>query len=525
MPSLRISEQPQTGIFTPRVRRWLFAAVIVSALAVTTVVAGGRRLSPIIQKRLVRALQDAYASDVTLKHLDVQLFPWVHASGEGLVLRFHGRQDLPPLISLTRFTADASWIGLLQSPRRIGRVRIEGLQIHVPPRQSDGEGPQPATKKHENPAFIINEVNVDGTVLETLTSKPGKDPLRFDIHHLTLWDAGATTSMSFRASLTNAKPPGEIHSDGRFGPWNKDEPALTPVGGKYDFEKADLSVFRGIAGILSSEGSYRGVLEAITVRGTTDTPYFRLSISDNPVHLKTEFLAVVDGTDGDTRLEPVNAQFGNSSVTAYGTIEGKKGVKGKTIRLEVTVSRGRLEDMLRLGVRSKEAIVTGAIAFQAQLLLPPGDRDVIDKLHLEGQFKTVGAAFTKPDIQRKLNELSNRSRGEPEDTDQGRASSNFRGTFKLQDSVMTFNKLAFAVPGAELSLSGKYNLRQESMEFHGTARLQAELSKTTTGIKSFLLKAINPFFKGRRSGAVIPIKISGTKDSPKFELDLLHKGN
>ncbi len=66
------------------------------------------------------------------------------------------------------------------------------------------------------------------------------------------------------------------------------------------------SVFRGIAGILSSQGSYRGKLDRIEVQGTTDTPDFMAYASGHRVHLKTEFSATVDGTDGDTYLHPVN---------------------------------------------------------------------------------------------------------------------------------------------------------------------------------------------------------------------------
>jgi hypothetical protein len=64
-----------------------------------------------------------------------------------------------------------------------------------------------------------------------------------------------------------------------------------------------LSEFRGISGILSSEGAYSGVLDAIQVQGTTDTPEFKLDICGKAVHLVTQFHAESRwyGTDGDTR--------------------------------------------------------------------------------------------------------------------------------------------------------------------------------------------------------------------------------
>jgi hypothetical protein len=56
--------------------------------------------------------------------------------------------------------------------------------------------------------------------------------------------------------------------------------------------------------------------------------------------------------------------------------------------------------------------------------------------------------------------------------------------------------------------------------FRGTARMQAELSQMTTGIKSVFLKLVQPLFKGKHAGTVLPIKISGTRDHPSFALDV-----
>ena len=201
-------------------------------------------------------------------------------------------------------------------------------------------------------------------------------------------------------------------------------------------------------------------------------------------------------------------------------IEGKAGTKGKTISLDVTVSEGRVEDMLRLGVKSDKALLNGAIGFHTSLLIPPGDQDVIEKLQLDGRFVVGEAHFTKVDIQQKVNELSHRGRGETEDSQAESIASNFRGRFILKNAVMTFENLSFDVPGVTIHLNGTYGLRNERFDLKGTASLQAKLSETTTGFKSFLLKAVDPLFKKKNAGAVIPIKIEGSKDSPSFGLNL-----
>jgi hypothetical protein len=39
----------------------------------------------------------------------------------------------------------------------------------------------------------------------------------------------------------------------------------------------------------------------------------------------------------------------------------------------------------------------------------------------------------------------------------------------------------------------------------------------------FVLKAVDPFFEKKSAGAVIPIKIEGTTEAPKFGSDLGRK--
>ena len=61
--------------------------------------------------------------------------------------------------------------------------------------------------------------------------------------------------MRYDADLTIPKPPGTVRSTGNFGPWNASEPGDTPLKGDYTFDNADLGIFAGIAGTLSSKGT------------------------------------------------------------------------------------------------------------------------------------------------------------------------------------------------------------------------------------------------------------------------------
>jgi hypothetical protein len=79
------------------------------------------------------------------------------------------------------------------------------------------------------------------------------------------------------------------------------------------------------------------------------------------------------------------------------------------------------------------------------------------------------------------------------------------------------------VPGATVQLQGSYKLQGERLDFTGDLRLKAKLSQTVAGKKSFFLKAVDPFFAKKGAGAVVPISITGTRESPTIGVTLFHK--
>ncbi len=485
---------------------------MVAAGVLAIAVAGVAMAASSIKKRAEQKIRQDYGGDLQISRLHISLFPTITATGEDVVYRPTGRTDLPPLITIRKFTADTNWFVVLGE--HVRKVTLEGLVIVVPPRGERGEKRKPLGGAASG--LVVDQVVADGATLTILPKQENKEPLVFDLFKLTVRRAGEERAMHFETVMKNAKPPGEINSSGNFGPWDE-EPALTPVSGSYTFDHADLSVFKGIAGMLSSRGNYQGELDRIEVSGDTDTPDFRLRVSGQPVHLTTHFQAVVDGTDGNTYLNPVNGHFGNSSVVARGQIAGERGT-GKTVTLDAVVENGRLEDMLRLAVPGKPSI-NGAISFHSKIVLPPGkDVDVVEKLHLDGAFTVAQAHFSKLNVQEKVNELSHRGSGNPKESNDDTIASGFRGSFKLADAVIALSNLSFQVPGVTVALDGTYGLEDHKIDMRGTASLQAKLSQTTTGIKSFFLKALDPFFEKKKAGAVIPIHIGGTSESPSFGL-------
>jgi len=499
--------------------KWTALVLAVVFLLAGVLAAELRWFSPLNRDWVVKGLARRYQSSVELKSFRSSLFPTISIAGEGLVLRRRDRPSLPPLASIDRFSVEASWFGLLAASKRLRRVQLEGLVINVPPRGAPKSG-RLSKRRREIPPFVLDEVLADGTRLNILSGTPRKPPLAFEIEKLRLRSAGPGQSMVFEAILTNPKPIGQIQTSGNFGPWNADDPSQTPVSGRYSFRDADLATIRGLAGILSSEGTYGGVLNAIQVQGETDTPDFALGISGRPVHLTTQFSALVDGTTGGTFLRPVTARIQQSTIVARGGISKASGEPGRIILLDVSAKPARLEDLLPLAIKSGESPLVGGVTIGAKLGLYPGSEDIARRLKLDGDFQIESARFTAAETEQKITHLSQVGEGKGKAQDIKDVALDLQGRFALKQGVATFSSLSFSVPGASVRLRGTFDLISEALDFEGDLLLQAKVSQMTTGVKSILLKPVDPFFEGQGAGTVLPIKITGTKNQPSFRLEI-----
>jgi hypothetical protein len=472
---------------------------------------------------VVHQLQQRFNSDVELEELHVKLLPRMGVYGEGLSIRYHNRRDLPPMFHVQKFSFNLGVLGILRAPRHIAGIYVENMTITIPPRGEKKEPAAPASEKKNLPTTIVDEIVCNDTDLVIVPKKEGKEPLDFEIHDLVLKSVGAGRPFDFHGNLTNAKPQGEIATRGTFGPWNADEPGDTPVTGNYTFTDADLGPLPGIAGTLSSTGNYHGQLNEIEVEGKTDTPNFSLDPVGHAVPLHTDFSATVNGTDGDTYLHPVRATLGQSLIIAEGSVVRVPAKQGHIIKLNISAPNARIRDILSLAMNSDKPFMTGPAKIKAKLLLPPGKEKVLEKMILDGQVGVEDAQWASPEIRDKLASLSRHAEGQPANEDAGSSVSDLRGDFRLEKAIIQFRKLSFGVPGAQLNLEGKYDIGESKLDFSGQLRLQAKLSQTVTGKKSFFLKAVDPFFSKEGAGTVLPITITGTRQAPVLGVSVFHK--
>ncbi len=507
--------------------RWgVWAAAGVAAIAAIVVIAVAIR-SPFTQGRVELGLEDTVRAKVSIGTFRMVYFPDPGCVAENVT--FAGSSsagETAPLITIQKMTIEARYADLLARPGYIARVVLAGLHVQAPLRGISANSS--ASQSSQKPEVRIGEIFADGAELEVARSD-GKAPLKFEMHALSVQSYARSNAWSYRVTMENAEPPGEIISDGKFGPLNLEDLGATPVAGSYKFQKANLDVFPGIGGTLFSTGDFAGRLGEIGVRGTIDIADFKVVKSEHEVHLTSKFTANVNGTNGDVFLKQVEASFLQTSVAASGNVAGKPGQKGKTTSLDVEVNKGRIQDLLRLFVTANHPPMNGVTNLKAHLEIPPQKRPFLQELTLRGDFGIDEGAFTKPSMQTRVDKMSERARGEKQDKNKPQTQAdaddpenvvlNLKGHVELRDGVAKFSELSFSVPGASARMNGTYNLSSEQIDFHGMLKTEAELSQETSGIKSALLKPLDPLFKRKKAGAAVAVKMTGTYKHPEFGFD------
>jgi hypothetical protein len=515
-------------------RKWLIGIAVATLLAIVGLLATAtitaRRVEPYLRARVIEDLGRRFESDVELTALRVQLpkasplrlvltggrGALARVEAEGLSLRHKGRRDVPPMLAVKTLRFDVDLGTLFRASVEVRSALVEGLRINIPPqgeRPTLGASPPEQGVIGSRTGLLIREVIVRDATLMILPRERARIPLEFAIHDLRLRPDGTGAAMRYDASITNPRPPGAIHATGRFGPWNADEPGDTPLSGDYTFEKADLGVFAGIAGLLDSTGHFSGTLDSIRAKGQASVPDFRLKAAGNPVPLVTQFEALIDGTNGNTYLQPVSATLGATTFTTSGGVIKHERDSRRTISLDASMPAGNLRDLLRLAVRGTP-FMEGQITLQTKVDVPPLMRPTRERLKLDGRFEVRRGRFLRAAAQDKVDILSRRGQGKPDSQEIDDVVSGMEGSFTLEDEVIRFRSLSFGVPGARVDLKGSYDLQKDALDFHGTLRLQARVSETMTGWKRWVLKPLNPLFAKEHAGTFLRIRVTGSSRAP-----------
>lgn len=516
----------------------LLAIVLVFAVALgITAIILWRHMQPFLRARLVDTLAARFHASVQLDQFQASASHGFSVSGGGLRIIPHGLEQFPPVISVEHFSFHMDPAQLFSAKRHVRMVQVDGMHIVLPPKaerphlldNNGGQKDKPARSGIVHPALYFDEILATNSSLTLETDKPGHRPLEFDISSVKLLTRWNTGQMHYVADLRNAKPVGDIHAEGDIGPWIAQQPRNTHVTGDYTFNHADLATTKGITGILASTGHFAGPLDNLTVDGRADVPNFSLDEARHPIALFTTYHAIVDGTNGDTYLQPVHAHFRNTWFTCVGKVVRAQ-PHGHDIQLQVTMDRGRIEDMLWLAVKAPTPVITGNVKMEAAMDLPPDPGATAEKrLDLKGKITITQMHFSDPGTDKKIDSISLRTQGEAKQAkelsktpgpDNISLDGRLFGNFTLQHGNLNLSPANFQLPGVDATLHGDYTLNSEQFDFSGDVKLQATVSQMFTGWKSVLLKPIDPLFKKNGAGTYLPFKLSGTKNSPTVGIEI-----
>ncbi|ODS52554.1 MAG: hypothetical protein ABS36_15995 [Acidobacteria bacterium SCN 69-37] len=497
--------------------RWLkwtlgcAAAVLLGLVATFVWLARPSHITALVQSGLAEHLQ----LDATLDRIEVSWLPRPSIHAQGFALRMPNQPDLPPLIAIDEFSVDIGPLSLIR--KRVDTVYARGLHITVPPGdvRDDLPGRDGQTGRTD---IIISHFITEDASLQFLRNN-GRKPLTFAIHDLRAHEIGFGLAMPFDATITNPVPTGLVTTTGTFGPWVPGEIFASPLEGDYTFEHADLSTINGIGGTLESTGHYSGTIQRIVAQGQAQVPDFSLDLGGRPQALTADFDAVVTGTNGTTVLERVDATLVHTRMAVEGAVINLDGPGNHALEFAVKIEDGRIEDILALIIDSPQPVMTGDVVVDARMALPPGPAPVSRRLSVDGRFGLAETTFTDKEVQSKMESLSRRSQGKDEEDPIGKVLTNLRGQVRLANGTARLSRLTFQVPGARVALDGTYGLATGALDFRGTLRMQATVSQAVGGFKSIFLKPFNPLFRKDGAGAVIPIKIEGTREAPKFGVE------
>jgi hypothetical protein len=510
-----------------RVKRW---QVVLAGTVLLVVIAGAaaglwyvRTMEPRLRRELEVRLSERLNSDVAIESLSVRLYPSVYVEGTGLVLRIKDRADLPPFVTVRKFTGTGSLADL--RVRRLDEMRLEGAAINVPPgRKRDLQplrvGAGSAGARRDSRAPLVSRLVADAVTITVLPRDADRDPVVWDVRELEVRDFSLDAVSPFSATVDTPLPADRAKVSGTAGPWPRGDFGNLPMTGQFTFD-GDLAAIAGMDGHISVSGDVLGPLERLATTGTASSTRLGLrSGAAGQLPMKAIFDAAFDGTSGDLYLTRVATTLGGAAFETSGQVLRKRGVRGRYVSLAVkTPGQVELAELLQLLIDGRWPPLSGRLAIDARITIPPGDRDLLERLTADGTFRVSNARFANAEVQAKVDDLSRRGQGRPRDLTIARVGSSMRGRVSIEASRLTLRNVHFEVPGVAIDAAGGYSLVNERMNFRGVARLDARMSRTQTGAKRVLLRPLDPLLSKDGAGTRVVLDISGTRNAPAVDID------
>lgn len=483
----------------------------------------GIYFSPRLKAEMEELISERTGHPVRIESFDWSVWPVLQFKGQGLTVgSSQARDSLFVYVDTMKIQARLS--GLLVSPRTVKSVMLNESLIRIPPR-SDRRKAQvrPAASVVDTDSqsasipVIVEQLNLRNAAVEILPGDPEKLPRIIEIRQFTMQGLALGQSSHYSAEVRYPHPEGDVIVSGQFGPFNREDPILTPVSGQYKFQDADLSAFREISGILTSTGEFSGDLGENQVVGSAQIPDFQVVKAQNITPLDVTFQ--VNRIAGDVYLRNVETSFLQSHLITKGEIRRRTERNSRIVILQVSSREAKVEDLFRFALKGDKPPLTGPIELDTAVTIPSGKGKVLQRMIIDGEFRIREGEFTNPDFQKKLAQISKFGRKDRDQEVDNRTFSDLNGTFRLENEIIRFTQLHFGVPGMFVSLKGTYGLDTEQMDFRGNVNLDRSVSEMTKGRLSEWLSVLDLILRSGKAGTSVPIRIQGNRSSPSVSLD------
>ena len=122
-------------------RRWFKVVVSLSALFCVFLLLAAEYVlhhaEPIVRKRVIETLAARFNAPAELDRLDLSLLRGIEVNGYGLRIGYGGG-TVPAtpdhsLVSVRHFAFHTHILGLLRQPTHVALVRVDGMELHIPP--------------------------------------------------------------------------------------------------------------------------------------------------------------------------------------------------------------------------------------------------------------------------------------------------------------------------------------------------------------------------------------------------------
>lgn len=483
---------------------------------------------PYRHRKIRPMLEDVLTSEVTFSNYHRTYFPHPGFVATGITIRRKtAPPGTPPLGHIDTMTFVGTWTDLLMLRHRIELIDITGFHAIVPAlgsRENKLSFPQGSAKEFTGPDSNINRLVLHDSLLEI--RRQSGHALFFPIKQLEIRHFHHGEAMTWAVDMQNAIPHGRIRARGSMGPMKGSTFVKTPLSGNFAFTDVNLHDVGKITGTLDARGEFKGTLDSLNVEANGITQNFAVT-DGKPTPIDGTIQATLHASNGFLEVHAIDLKVRETQIHAVGTINDQS----NATNLDITVDRGRAEDVMRPFIH-KQVPITGPVSLKAHAYLGPPGNGFMQRLRLTGAFNVPKEKLTDKKTEKSLSSFSDRAAGTQKNTglESGPDSpppgadvlSSLEGPAKIENGVVTTHNIIFRVPGAETILSGTFRFHDEAVHLTGKLKMATDISHAATGFKSFLLKPLAPFFKKKNAGAVIPIAVTGLPGHYKVSQDFAH---